>query len=94
MALVRRGNVELEVADEFLGKYLAQGFNQIDNTGKIIGDGVPNNYTDLKRQYDALKVKYTALEANYNALLAKEKAEKPIEEKATANETKKKATKK
>lgn len=93
MALVRRGNVELEVNDAFLDKYLAQGFNQIDTSGKIIGNGTPNNYTDLKILYDKLLVEYKSLEAKYKELLDKQT---PIS-KATVKaekETKQKTTKK
>lgn len=55
MALVRRGNVELEVNDDFLKQYLAKGFDQVDNTGKIISKGMANNYPALQRAYVQLQ---------------------------------------
>ena len=55
MALVRRGNVELEINDTYLNSYLAKGYDQIDNKGNVILKGTPNEMNSLKLVYaDAL----------------------------------------
>lgn len=51
MALVRRGNVELEINDAFLNSYLAKGYDRIDNAGNVISKGTPNEMNSLKLAY-------------------------------------------
>ena len=67
MKLIRRGNVELSVSDEMLQHYLNQGYNEIDNKGKIINSGTPNNFTDLKRAYDVLTKQVESLNSELKA---------------------------
>ena len=68
MKLIRRGNVELSVADEMLQHYLNQGYNEIDDKGKIINSGTPNNFTDLKRVYSELEKENTKLKEKVDVL--------------------------
>ena len=68
MKLIRRGNVELSVADDMLQHYLNQGYNEIDNKGNIINSGTPNNFTDLKRAYSELEKENTDLKEKVNVL--------------------------
>ena len=68
MKLIRRGNVELSVADDMLKHYLNQGYNEIDNKGNIINSGIPNNFTDLKRAYSELEKENTKLKEKVDVL--------------------------
>lgn len=68
MKLIRRGNVELSVADDMLKHYLNQGYNEIDDKGNIINSGTPNNFTDLKRAYSELEKENTDLKEKVSVL--------------------------
>ena len=46
--LIRKGNVELEINEQFLQQYLNQGYDVIDTSGKVIRKGNPNDITSLK----------------------------------------------
>lgn len=93
MALVRRGNVELEVHDDYLNHYLNKGFDQVDaSTGQIIKKGTANNfnslqlaYLELTKENQSLNLKVHRLEKENKELQAKlEQASK----KSTAKTTK------
>lgn len=60
MALVRRGNVELEVHDDFLQQYLSKGFDQIDTSGKVLTKGVGNNFYSLQLAFAELNKEHQA----------------------------------
>ena len=52
-----------------LKHYLNQGYNEIDDKGKIINSGTPNNFTDLKRAYSELEKENTDLKEKINVLI-------------------------
>ena len=51
MALVKRGNVELEINEAYLNSYLAKGYDLVDEKGKVISKGTPNEMNALKLAY-------------------------------------------
>ena len=51
MALVKRGNVELEINEACLNSYLAKGYDLIDSKGNVISKGTPNEMNSLKLAY-------------------------------------------
>ena len=55
MIKVIRGNTILRVEDDELDYYLGQGFNQIDENGKVIREAVPATKEELRRAYLELK---------------------------------------
>ena len=46
--LIRKGNVELNIKEQFLQQYLNQGYDVIDSSGKVVQKGVPNDVISLK----------------------------------------------
>ena len=46
--LIRKGNVELNIKEQFLQQYLNQGYDVIDTSGKVIKKGIPNDVISLK----------------------------------------------
>ena len=73
--LIRKGNVELDVNEQFLQQYLNQGYDVIDASGKIIKKGVPNDITSLKAalndadtMIDSLKMEKVALQNKISEL--------------------------
>ena len=51
MALVKRGNVELEINEAYLTSYLSKGFDQVDTNGKVLKKGTPNDMNSLRLAY-------------------------------------------
>lgn len=82
MKTIRRGNVELIVEDDFLNYYLQQGYNEIGTSGEILTKGIPNNFTDLKREYFNLKAENEKLRSELN------KIKSQTNEKSTAKKNK------
>lgn len=52
---IRRGNVLLETNEDTLEKYLADGYDQVDEKGQVIKAGVPNDTTALRKKYEEQK---------------------------------------
>ena len=80
---VRRGNVLLEVNENTLEKYLADGFDLVDTSGKVLKHGAPNDPTALKKRYEEQTKEIENLKAQVEAL------EKALEK--TKNKSKKAA---
>ena len=51
MAQVQRSNVLLTVPDEDIEKYVAKGFNVIDDYGRIIKQSVPTSLSELQKAF-------------------------------------------
>ena len=47
---VRRGNVLLEANEDTLDKYLADGYDQVDEKGQIVKAGAPNDANALRKK--------------------------------------------
>ena len=52
---VRRGNVLLEANEDTLDKYLADGYDQVDEKGQIVKAGAPNDANALRKKYEEQK---------------------------------------
>lgn len=65
---VRRANVLLEVSQETLEKYLNDGYDLVDKTGKLIREGAPNDDFALKRAYSQQEKEIKALTEQIEAL--------------------------
>ena len=65
---VRRANVLLEVSQESLEKYLNDGYDLVDKSGKLIREGAPNDEFALKRAYDRQKSEIEKLKAEVENL--------------------------
>lgn len=74
MVLVRRGNVELEVHEDFLQQYLSKGFDKIDEKGKVVEKGTANNFNSLKLAYVELN------KENQSILLENQKLKNKVNE--------------
>lgn len=75
MVLVRRGNVELEVNEDFLEQYLNKGFDLVDSgTGKVVKKGTANNFSSLQLAYVELNKDYQS------TLIEKQKLQAEIKE--------------
>lgn len=65
---VRRGNVLLEANEETVEKYLADGFDQVDNRGRVIKAGAPNDTAALKRRFEEQKKEIKELQEEIKSL--------------------------
>lgn len=48
MVKISKGNVVLDVKEDFLQSYLNQGYNVVDDNGNVIQRGNPNDVQSLK----------------------------------------------
>lgn len=62
MVKVRRANVVLKIKDFELKRYLDMGYNQIDETGKVIQEAIPTDVNTLKKAYVDMKKRIAELE--------------------------------
>lgn len=51
MNIVQRANVVLKVRDEEVDKYLARGFNLLNENGEVIRSATPNDLATFKEAY-------------------------------------------
>lgn len=97
MAIVQRANVVLDIADDeyVIDRYINDGFNLIDETGKVLKYAKPttleqyqNAYNEQRRLNDELALKVKQLETEIETLKNKlnssqsETKEKPINTRA------------
>ena len=68
MAIVKRANVVLRVTDAELDKYLAKGYNVIDESGNIVREADPNDVPSLKAAYVKHKEEIAELKAQISEL--------------------------
>lgn len=70
MKFVQRKNEVLRVDDSAVDKYLADGYDLLDDEGKkVVKKGVKENYTFA--EYRALQIENASLRAELDALKAK-----------------------
>lgn len=55
MALVKRGNVELRVAENLVEEYLSKGYSLLDDNGNVVRKKIPVTIEDYKAQLAALE---------------------------------------
>lgn len=70
MIKISKGNVVLDVKEDFLQSYLNQGYNVVDDNGNVIQRGNPNDVQSLKIALTEANKKIDAY-ANENAQLQK-----------------------
>lgn len=70
MVKISKGNVVLDVKEDFLQSYLNQGYNVVDDNGNVIQRGNPNDVQSLKIALTDANKKIDAY-ANENAQLQK-----------------------
>lgn len=75
--MVRRANVILEIPEDetVISKYLSNGFDIVDESGKIIKKSTHGrSESELRRELEALQEKYDKLLADYNELKTRKSA--------------------
>ena len=81
MVTVKKGNVELNVDETEVSKFLAKGYDQIDGKGKVIKEatgGKTVSYEEYKKvcaELAALKKKLSAIEESGKKKSSKDSAE-------------------
>ena len=78
--MVKRRNVFLDVPADAVDKYLAKGYDVVDERGNVIKEHVPNDPSALKLAYDKHVAKIAELESEIvklRAEIAKLKLAKP-----------------
>lgn len=70
MVKISKGNVVLDVKEDFLQSYLNQGYNVVDDNGNVIQRGNPNDVQSLKIALTEANKKIDAY-ANESAQLQK-----------------------
>ena len=72
---VRRANVVLNISESQLGYYMSQGYDVIDETGKVIQASVPTDVGTLQKAYfdhvneiEAMKEEIEALKTEIESL--------------------------
>lgn len=86
MVKITRGNVVLDVNEDFLQTYLNQGYNVVNENGDILKRGVPNDITSLKLALSEAEKEINSLR-EVNAQLTK-KIEQLTTKKATVKTNK------
>lgn len=61
MVIVKKGNAEYRVPDEKLDEYLAMGYSQIDESGKVIREPGKRGEAALREKVSALETELTRL---------------------------------
>lgn len=87
MAKVQRGNVVLRVEEFEVKRYLQLGYNLVDESGKVLQEAIPHDFTTLQRCYLEQTAKIAELEDTIAKLTAENtalKKVKPAAEKKTA----------
>ena len=87
MYTIRRANVVLDVTENEVEKYLADGFDIIDDNGKVLKASVPNDVNALKKAYVEHENEIKSLKEEIERLKAQTKA---VNEKPTKNTKSKK----
>lgn len=85
-ATVKRGNVFLTVPTNLVDRYVAKGYDVVDERGNVVKSSEPNDVTSLKLAYEKHVARIKELEAE-NARLKKElnKSQKSDEPKAESS---------
>ncbi len=91
---VRRGGSYLTVPANAADKYLAKGFDIVDEAGNVIKESVPNDVNSLKAAYNKHIAKIKELEDTIKALKAQLEVAEPVAAPAKASSTAKRGSKK
>lgn len=67
---MRRKNVFLDVVPELVDKYMAKGYDIVDETGNVLKKSVPTDIASLKSAYDQHVKKIAELEETIKNLKA------------------------
>lgn len=67
---VQRANVILQISEDSVNRYLDQGYNVIDASGKVIKESVPNDIGALRKAYVEYKKKIDELQKIIEELTA------------------------
>lgn len=59
---VRHGNVFLDISPEAVEKYMAKGFDIVDERGNVIKECIPSDVNSLRAAYDKHVAKIAELE--------------------------------
>lgn len=73
---VQRANTVLQVPEEWVDRYIDQGYNVIDNKGNVIKKSIPRDLGTLQKAYVEHTAKIEELEAEIEELKVK-KAGRP-----------------
>jgi hypothetical protein len=78
MATMKRANVILNVNEAEVQYYMDLGFNQIDDTGNVIKESIPNDLNTLKMAYTEHVNKIAELEQEITDLKNAKKRSKTV----------------
>ena len=67
---IKKGNVELDINEDFVQSYLNQGYDIIDSNGKIVKSGNEAQTPAILLKYDEAKKRINELIAETNELKA------------------------
>lgn len=83
MAIVERGNVVLEIADDDITRYLNKGYSVTDGKGNIVKQAIPKDIGELQRLVIKYEQEVKELRAELEALKSKtaESESNTVEEK-------------
>ena len=73
MVLMQRANVLLDVEDAEVDRYLAKGYNLVDNAGNIVKEAKPHDVTALTAAYVKHEQEIAQLKAENEKLTAQVK---------------------
>lgn len=73
---VERGNVVLEIPEDYVQRYIDRGFNLLDKNGKVIKASIPNDVGTLQKAFVEHTEEIKKLKAELAQLKEQEK-EKP-----------------
>lgn len=65
MAIVQKANKQLTVEDNAVDKYLSDGYDEIDNDGKVIKSATAKKAVDVS-EYNRLKAELEKLKKSKN----------------------------
>lgn len=75
---VRSGNKYLDIPADAVSRYVAKGYDVVDESGKVIVKSIPNDLGILKAEYIKALETIKKLESEIAALKAAKKEVKPI----------------
>lgn len=86
---VRRGGTYLTIAATSVERYIAKGFDIVDNDGNVIRESVPNDVNALRKAFEDHVAKIKSLEAEISQLKDQLKQSAEVTDKPVRKSTKK-----
>ena len=77
---VRRGGSYLTIPALAVDRYVAKGYDVVDDAGNVLQSGTPNDVTTLKIAYEKHVAEIARLKKEIEELKAQKKEIKPVEE--------------